>query len=366
MHRTLKTALTLAAATLAAHAAAEVTFYEHSDFEGRSFSAQHRVDDFTRIGFNDRVSSVIVAGQPWEVCEHVDYGGQCMVLRPGHYRSLRDMRMNNSLSSARPLRHGVHYGDDRYAPRPMDGRVTLFEYDRFQGRAVNIERGMADFRRYGFNDRASSLMVLGERWEACEHVNFGGRCVILRPGMYPSLAAMGLNNRLSSLRPVNPTARYDEVRYAPMPVPVYDWRRRPQERLYEAQVVSAYAVYAQPQQQCWVEREQVPRSYRNQPNVGGAIAGGVIGGIIGHQVGAGGHRDAATVGGAVIGAVIGAQVGNDGPAARNVQRCTSAPPATQPDHWEVVYRFRGTEHRAQTTFSPGATITVNDQGEPRL
>lgn len=364
MHRTLKTALALAVAAVAVHASAEVTFYERSDFEGRSFSAQHRVDDFTRIGFNDRVSSVIVTGQPWEVCEHTEYRGQCMVLRPGHYRSLRDMRMNNSLSSARPLRQGAHYGDDRYAPRPLDGRVTMFEQDGFHGRAVNVERGTADFRRYGFNDRASSLMVLGERWEACEHVNFGGRCVILRPGMYPSLASMGLNNRLSSLRPVNPTARYDEIRYAPMPVPVYDWRRRPQERLYEAQVVSAYAVYAQPQQQCWVEREQVPRGYRDQPNVGGAIAGGVIGGILGHQ--AGGHRDAATVGGAVLGAVIGSQVGNDGPAARNVQRCTSAPPSTRPDHWEVVYRFRGTEHRAQTTFSPGPTLTVNDEGEPRL
>lgn len=361
MKRSLKTLLALATVAFAAHASADVIFYEHNDFEGRSFTAQHRVSDFTRIGFNDRVSSAVVIGQPWEVCEHVEYGGQCIVLRPGHYRSLRDMRMNDRLSSARPVRDDGH---GHYAPRPLDGRVTLFERDGFQGRSVNVERGIADFRRHGINDRASSLVVLGERWEACEHTEFRGRCVILRPGRYPSLAAMGLNNRVSSLRPVHPTARFDDDRYAPAPQPVYDWRRRPEERLHQAQVVSAYAVYAQAQQQCWVERERVPQSYRNQPNVGGAIAGGVIGGIIGHQVG--GHGDAATVGGAVLGAVIGSQVGNDGPATRKVERCTSAPPATRPDHWEVVYRFRGTEHRVQTTFSPGPTITVNEQGEPRL
>lgn len=362
MKRTLKTLFALASIAFAAHASAEATFYERSDFEGRSFSAQHRVDDFTRIGFNDRVSSVVVTGQPWEVCEHSEYRGQCIVLLPGHYRSLRDMRMNDSLSSARPVRHDVRH--DHQAPRPLDGRVTLFSRDGFEGQAVNVERAIADFRRHGINDRASSLVVLGERWEACEHTNFSGRCVILRPGRYPSLAAMGLNNRLSSLRPVNPTVRYDESRYAPPPQPVYDWRRRPEERLYQAQVVSAYAVYAQPQQQCWIERERVPQSYRGQPNVGGAIAGGVLGGIIGHQVG--GHGDAATVGGAVLGAVIGSQVGTDGPSTRKVERCTSAPPATRPDHWEVVYRFRGTEHRAQTTFAPGPTLTVNGEGEPRL
>jgi uncharacterized protein YcfJ len=362
MKRTLKTLLALATAALAAHASADVIFYEHNDFDGRSFRADHRVDDFTRVGFNDRVSSVVVTGQAWEVCEHVDYGGQCVVLRPGHYRSLRDMRMNDRLSSARPVRQDVRY--DHYAPRPMDGRVTLFEHDGFRGRAVNVERGIADFRRHGINNRASSLVVLGERWEACEYTNFSGRCVILRPGRYPSLAAMGLNNRLSSLRPVSPAVRYDEGRYAPAPLPVYDWRRRPEERLFQADVVSAYAVYAQPQQQCWVEKERVPQSQRNQPNVGGAIAGGVLGGIIGHQVG--GHGDAATVGGAVIGAVIGSQVGNGGPATRKVERCTSAPPAAQPDHWEVVYRFRGVEHRAQTTFAPGPTLTVNGEGEPRL
>jgi hypothetical protein len=32
----------------------------------------------------------------------------------------------------------------------------------------------------------------------------------------------------------------------------------------------------------------------------------------------------------------------------------------------VTYNFRGQIHRAQLSFAPGSTITVNDRGEPRV
>lgn len=352
-------AMALCAAVLAAPARADMTFYAQRNFEGQAITAGHAVPDLRRFGFNDRASSAVVTGEAWEVCEHVNFQGQCMVVLPGHYRTLQDMGMNNRLSSARPARRDAPYHEGRYAPRPLDGEITFFEHGGFQGRAFRAQREVVDLGRYGFNDRASSVMVLGERWEACEHAQFGGRCVILRPGMYPSLGAMGLNDRLSSVRPVHPTVRFEDSRYAPMPQPVYDWRRRPQERLHEASVISARAVFATPQQRCWVERDRVVR----EPNAAGAVIGGVIGGIIGHQIGSGSGRDAATVGGAVVGAVIGANAdGGRGP----VQRCASAPPQGAPEYWDVTYVFRGVEHRVQTTFAPGPTITVNEAGEPRL
>jgi hypothetical protein len=31
----------------------------------------------------------------------------------------------------------------------------------------------------------------------------------------------------------------------------------------------------------------------------------------------------------------------------------------------VTYRFRGQENRMQMTTPPGATVTVNERGEPR-
>ena len=77
-------------------------------------------------------------------------------------------------------------------------QVTLYEREDFGGRALTATGPVANFRRADFNDAASSAVVRGERWEVCEDSNYGGRCVLLRRGEYPSLRAMGLNDRLSS------------------------------------------------------------------------------------------------------------------------------------------------------------------------
>ena len=245
--------------------------------------------------------------------------------------------------------------------------VTFYENEGFRGRSFTTDRKVGSLDRSGFNDRASSVVVTRDRWEVCEDARFSGRCVVLRPGRYPTLAAMGLNDRVSSLRIVNRNARVDDNRYAPPPVAYYDARRRNNERLYEAEVTSVRAVVATPEQRCWVEREHVGQD-RVQANVPAAIAGAVIGGILGHQVGSGRGNDVATAGGAVAGAAIGANVGRDGnqPSyGRDVQRCENVAVQDRPDYWDVTYNFRGQEHRVQMAQPPGRTIAVNAQGEPR-
>ena len=162
-------------------------------------------------------------------------------------------------------------------------QVTFYEQEGFQGRSFNTERQIGNLDRYGFNDRASSAVVLRDRWEVCDDTRFSGRCVVLRPGRYPSLAAMGLNDRVSSVRTVSSNVWIDDRRYAPAPPePVYDNRRRGGERLYEADVTSVRAVVGPPQQRCWVEREQVVQD-RGGSGVPGAIAGALIGGAIGNE-----------------------------------------------------------------------------------
>ena len=250
-------------------------------------------------------------------------------------------------------------------------QVTFYEEPNFQGRSFNSGQNVRNLGSYGFNDRSSSMIVLQNRWEVCEHADFNGQCVVLRPGRYPSLAAMGLNDRVSSMRAVNGNARVDSDRYAPPAAPVYDNRRRRNERLFEADVTSVRAVVGPPEQRCWVEREQVsapsPSPYNS--NVPGAVVGALIGGILGHQVGSGRNNDLATVGGAIAGGAIGAQVGRDGysqpMATQSVQRCREVPSQARPELYDVSYSFRGVEHRLQMTTPPGSTITVNRQGEPR-
>ncbi|MDP2021030.1 MAG: beta/gamma crystallin-related protein [Hydrogenophaga sp.] len=350
--------------------APQVTFYEREGFDGRAFTTTGAIPNFRRYGFNDRASSAVVVGERWEVCDDNRYRGRCVVLRPGRYPSLEAMGLDNEVTSVRTVAGNVRIRDDRYAPpfgpAPTDdGQVTFFERAGFQGRSFTTEEAIANLERAGFNDRATSAIVIGERWEVCNDTRFSGRCVVLRPGRYPSLEAMGMNDRISSVRTVEGRGRIDNDRYAPQPVAIYDSRRRNNERLFEAPVTSVRAVLATSGQRCWVEREQVQGQGGNA-NVPGALAGALIGGILGHQVGGGSGKDIATVGGVIAGAALGAQVGRDGQAAtQDVRRCENTPGGAQPAFWDVSYNFRGQDHRVQMAMDPGNTITVNERGEPR-
>ena len=51
---------------------------------------------------------------------------------------------------------------------------------------------------------------------------------------------------------------------------------------------------------------------------------------------------------------------------QDVQKCAAVPGSEKPAYWDVTYVFRGTQHRVQLAAPPGATITVNRRGEPRL
>ncbi|MEK6243990.1 MAG: beta/gamma crystallin-related protein [Pseudomonadota bacterium] len=246
-------------------------------------------------------------------------------------------------------------------------QITFYEREGFEGRTFTTEKRIGDFERFGFNDRASSVDVVGNRWEVCEDARFSGRCVVLRPGRYPSLASLGLNNRISSARVLERNARIEDSRYGPVPVVARDgrdYRRRNEERVYEANVTSVRAVVGTAGQRCWVEREQIPQERRNI-SVPGAVVGAVIGGILGHQIGDG--KRVVTAGGAVAGGALGANVGRiDAQQAQtqDVQRCENVSNQT-PTYWDVTYHFRGQEHRVQMSTQPGPTITVNERGEPR-
>ncbi|WP_425260928.1 beta/gamma crystallin-related protein [Rubrivivax sp. RP6-9] len=263
-------------------------------------------------------------------------------------------------------------------------QVVFYENEDFGGRSLRVDDAEPSFGDRGFNDRASSIRVDGGRWQVCQHSNYGGQCVELRPGSYPTLAAMGMQDRVSSVRRLS-EARQEQReeeravrdermgrddRYA-----IHDgqrsdprWRRRPDERLYEANVLSARAVRGPAEQRCWMERQDVEER-RSDARVPGAVIGAVLGGVLGHQIGSGSGRDLATVGGVVAGAAVGSQVGRaqQGPqvATQDVRRCADAPGPRPTDYWDVSYRFRGDNHRVQLREAPGPTITVNRRGEPR-
>ena len=247
-------------------------------------------------------------------------------------------------------------------------QITFYEGEGYRGRAFTTDKQVWNFERIGYNDRASSVVVDRGQWEACTDAKFEGKCVILRRGSYDSLRQLGINDRISSVRPVARQSAYENPTPEPLPAPTYEYRRRSNERVYEAPVTDVRAVVGPPEQRCWVERQQVVEQSGSDRNVGGAILGGIIGGVLGHQVGGGRGKDVATAGGAVAGALIGANSGrSDGGATtydKNVQRCQNVASST-PAYWDVTYNFRGAEHRVQMSAPPGNTVSVNSRGEPR-
>ncbi len=364
-------AFALVASVAAAQAAAQVTFYEHEGFQGRSFSVAGEVRNFERAGFNDSASAVVVQRGRWEVCEDRRFSGRCVVLRRGEYPSLAAMGLNDRVSSVREVGNNARVDDDRYAPpaRPVENsQISFYEHPNYEGRGYTANDSVPNMRPIGFDRAVSSVVVRGGPWEMCDQPNFRGQCVVLRRGQYPDLRALNMDDRIGSMRELRNNERVEEDRYGPEPVAVYDYGRRPNERLYQADITAVRAVVNnQNQQRCWVEREQVQQG-GSSANVPGALLGAVIGGILGHQVGGGSGRDAATAVGVVAGAAVGGNTNRDRSGrvvTQDVQRCTSAQQELRPDYYDVTYNFRGMEHRVQMATPPGATLTVNERGEPR-
>jgi uncharacterized protein YcfJ len=118
MNTILKAALGAIALVLSAQAAAQVTFYEGEGFRGRAFTTAKRVEDFQRIGFNDRASSVVVDRGRWEVCEHANFEGRCVLLRRGSYDTLGRMGLDDRASSVRPAENRRRYDNQASEPLP--------------------------------------------------------------------------------------------------------------------------------------------------------------------------------------------------------------------------------------------------------
>ena len=373
-----RSASLLVASLASASALAQVTFYENDNYQGRTFSTQQSVNSLRDTGFNDRASSVVVSSESWEVCDDANFGGRCVVLRPGNYPSLREIGLNDRISSVRmlgfqqqqqpqpqPQPQPQQQQQQQHQQQPaatLPDAVIFYEGDNFRGRTFSAQESVPNFMSFGFNDRASSIVVNSQRWEVCDDANFGGRCTVLQPGRYPSLSSMGLNDRISSVRLVGGQLAAND-RESPS-----KWDRRANERLFVVPVRSVRAVVATPEQRCWIEQEPVAQESGDKRNVPGAVIGAIIGGVLGHQVGGGTGRDIATAGGAVAGAVVGSRVGNDGRRVKtqDVQRCKSVPSTRATDYWDVSYTFRGREHNVQMATQPGPTIMVNRNGEPRV
>lgn len=81
--------------------------------------------------------------------------------------------------------------------------MFLFERNDFRGQqfpAADSFQGFSYTPNSDIAGRAASARIRTGRWQLCSEVNFGGRCVTLEPGDYPSLGNVGLGSGVASAR----------------------------------------------------------------------------------------------------------------------------------------------------------------------
>lgn len=111
----------------------------------------------------------------------------------------RALKFAATLSAAAALLVPMAAAQLQGGPR-SDRGVVLFDQAGLTGEAVQIDSEVRSLSDARFNDKASSIQVLGGRWEVCSDGNFGGKCTIIRNDVF-DLQSLGLNNNISSIRP---------------------------------------------------------------------------------------------------------------------------------------------------------------------
>jgi hypothetical protein len=88
--------------TLAATAgAADLTLYSDGDFQGRPLNVVIDMKQLGSLNFNDRASSVVIEKGAWVLCSGEDFSGDCVTLEPGRYGSLKDLGLDDTITSVR-------------------------------------------------------------------------------------------------------------------------------------------------------------------------------------------------------------------------------------------------------------------------
>jgi len=77
-----------------------IVLFEHGNHSGRSVELDARVDNFERLGFNDRVQSIVVERGTWVLCSDSNGRGDCRDFGPGRHQLPPGLR--SRVSSAYP------------------------------------------------------------------------------------------------------------------------------------------------------------------------------------------------------------------------------------------------------------------------
>jgi hypothetical protein len=81
--------------------AADLTLYTDGDFQGRPLNVVIDMRQLGSLNFNDRASSIVIEKGAWVLCTDEDFSGKCITLEPGRYGSLKDLGVDDAITSVR-------------------------------------------------------------------------------------------------------------------------------------------------------------------------------------------------------------------------------------------------------------------------
>jgi hypothetical protein len=176
---------------------AGITVFRDRDFRGAAATYRTDMPNLDRTEFNDQISSIRVAnGEQWEVCEHANYRGRCVVIS-GEENDLRRNSWDNMISSIRRVRGGGYPGP---GPYPDEQPYIILHTDQ-NYRGGNSRYTDRTNNLFAMNNRAESVTVGRGEWQLCDGIMFGGRCVTVSQSV-PNLSSIGMKDKIRSVRPL--------------------------------------------------------------------------------------------------------------------------------------------------------------------
>ncbi len=176
----------------------DIIFYSGERQSGDAVALDASERDFGRLNFNDKARSLEVREGVWRVCSDAGFRGRCEYV-DASIRSLADSGLAGQISSAERT---------PYDKGPQRSGIALFADGNFYGAFLGFDEDVPNLGRFNYNDTASSLLVNRGTWLVCTDTDYRGTCEVVDAAL-TDLNALGINDRISSLRRYDGTRRND-------------------------------------------------------------------------------------------------------------------------------------------------------------
>ncbi len=177
-----------------------IAVYTDEGYRGRSWVFSDDVQDLSRLGLNNRISSIRVLGGRWRICRSPNFGG-CMEIS-GDVSKLRDIGFNDRVSSIQELGPGGQGGGGWGGSGGVGGggraSITVYADRGYSGRSWNFDKDVRNLGSMGMGNRISSVKVSGGRWRLCRTSSFDG-CVEVGEDVR-DLKDLGINDQVNSIQ----------------------------------------------------------------------------------------------------------------------------------------------------------------------